>query len=51
MDALERRTQHEVVRSDSLDVAVAPKAPKGPQLAKLPAGFIAGPLFYDYVIS
>ena len=50
MDALERRTQHGVVRSDSLAVAAAPKAPKGPQLVKLPEGFSSGPLFYDYVI-
>ena len=51
MGALERRTQHAVVRSDSLAVAAAPKAPRGPQLGKLPEGFSSGPLFYEYVIS
>lgn len=51
MDALERRTQHEVVRSDSLAVAGAPRAPKGPPMGKLPSGFASGPLFYEYVIS
>jgi beta-lactamase superfamily II metal-dependent hydrolase len=47
MDALERQTAGKVVRSDSLDV---PKAPKGPALAKLPAGFSKGAFWYDYVI-
>lgn len=31
----------------SLSVAAAQKAPKGPQLAKLPSGLSAGPLFYE----
>jgi hypothetical protein len=35
----------------SLSVAATRKAPKGPQLAKLPSGLSAGPLFYEYVIS
>ena len=50
MGALDRRTGHAVVRSDSLAIAAAPKAPKGPRLAKLPGGFSSGPLFYEYVI-
>lgn len=35
----------------SLSVAATQKAPKGPQLAKLPSGLSAGPLFYEQVIS
>lgn len=31
----------------SLSVAAAQKVPKGPQLAKLPSGLSAGPLFYE----
>jgi hypothetical protein len=42
---------HLNARGYSLSVAAAQKAPKGPQLAKLPSGLNAGPLFYEQVIS
>jgi hypothetical protein len=48
LDALDRKTGHKVVRSDSIAVA---GAPKGPQMSALPAGFSQGEFWYDYVIS
>jgi hypothetical protein len=42
---LDSQTGGRYLRSDSLEVK---GAPKGPKLAKLPAGFDEGPLWYDY---
>lgn len=50
MQALDKRTGHEVVRSDSLAIAGVTGAPRGPRMQKLPSHFSAGPLFYEYVI-
>jgi len=51
MQALDKRTGHEVVRSDSLAIAGVTDAPRGPRMKKLPSHFSAGPLFYEYVIT
>jgi beta-lactamase superfamily II metal-dependent hydrolase len=44
-EALERQTNRQVVRSDSLAL---PDAPRGPQLAQLPLGFEQGRFWIDY---
>ena len=44
-------TRNRVVRSDSLALADAPKAPKGPELSELPKGFVQGEFWYDYLIK
>jgi beta-lactamase superfamily II metal-dependent hydrolase len=46
LDALERKANRRVVRSDSLAVAGAP----GVAMAKLPQGFAKGDLWYDYFL-
>jgi hypothetical protein len=51
MDRLGEMTRNRVVRSDSLALADAPKAPKGPELAELPKGFVQGEFWYDYLIK
>jgi hypothetical protein len=49
MEALDRKAQRGVVRSDSLTVPSG-KAPKGPPLGTLPTGFSTGSIWIDYVI-
>ena len=51
MDRLGEMTNNRVVRSDSLALVDAPKAPKGPALAELPKGFVQGDFWYDYLIK
>lgn len=51
MDRLSEQTGKRVVRSDSLVLKHRPKAPKGPALSKLPAGFQKGDFWYDYLIK
>jgi len=46
VDALERKANRRVVRSDSLPVAGAPSV----SMARLPQGFAKGDLWYDYFI-
>ncbi len=46
MEALERKANRQVVRSDSLPVAGAPSV----AMARLPQGFAQGDLWYDYFI-
>jgi beta-lactamase superfamily II metal-dependent hydrolase len=46
MEALERKANRKVVRSDSLPVAGAPSV----AMARLPQGFTKGDLWYDYLI-
>lgn len=45
LDALERQTNHQVIRSDTLRL---PGAPLGPELAQLPQGFQRGSFWIDY---
>jgi beta-lactamase superfamily II metal-dependent hydrolase len=45
MERLKKKTRGCVLRSDSLHVS---GAPRGPRLARLPRGFSAGRLWYDY---
>jgi beta-lactamase superfamily II metal-dependent hydrolase len=45
MQALEEKSDHQVIRSDSIVVA---QAPKGPELDKLPARFTQGKLWFDW---
>jgi beta-lactamase superfamily II metal-dependent hydrolase len=51
MARLGEQTKNRVVRSDSLALKDRPKAPKGPTLASLPAGFQQGDFWYDYLIK
>jgi hypothetical protein len=51
MDRLGEMTKDRVVRSDSLALADAPKAPKGPVLTAMPKGFVQGDFWYDYLIK
>ena len=51
MDRLVEQTKNRIVRSDSLVLKDRPKAPKGPTLASLPAGFVQGDFWYDYLIK
>lgn len=51
MERLQEQTKNRVVRSDSLALEGVPKAPKGPAMAKLPAGFHKGDFWYDYLIK
>ncbi len=48
MEDLEIKTNHRVIRSDSLAID---GAPKGPPLKRLPKGFAKGRLWYDYTIG
>jgi beta-lactamase superfamily II metal-dependent hydrolase len=50
MERLEELTAHRVIRSDSLRLPGHSKAPAGPVVSELPAGFEQGALWYDYVI-
>jgi len=50
MDALEKRTGRKLVRSDWIAAGDAPASPEArAELAKLPANFIAGANYIDYV--
>jgi beta-lactamase superfamily II metal-dependent hydrolase len=51
MDRLGEMTKERVIRSDSLALVDAPKAPKGPVLKALPKGFVQGDFWYDYLIK
>ena len=51
MDRLAEITKDRVIRSDSLALIDAPKAPKGPVLRELPKGFVQGDFWYDYLIK
>jgi len=51
MDRLGEMTKDRVIRSDSLALVDAPKAPKGPVLSALPKGFVQGDFWYDYLIK
>jgi beta-lactamase superfamily II metal-dependent hydrolase len=51
MTRLGEMTKDRVVRSDSLALVDAPKAPKGPALTELPKGFVQGDFWYDYLIK
>ena len=51
MDRLGQMTKDRVVRSDSLALVDAPKAPKGPVLSAIPKGFVQGDFWYDYLIK
>jgi hypothetical protein len=51
MDRLKQQTKNKLVRSDSLVIPSLPNAPKGPAIAKLPAGFLKGDFWYDYLIK
>jgi hypothetical protein len=51
MTRLGEQTENRVVRSDSLALKDRPKAPKGPVLKTLPAGFQQGDFWYDYLIK
>ena len=46
MEALDRKANRRVVRSDSLPVAGAPSV----GMARIPQGFTKGDLWYDYLI-
>ena len=50
MDALEKRTRHKLVRSDWIAAGDAPASPEArAELPQLPANFIAGANYIDYV--
>jgi beta-lactamase superfamily II metal-dependent hydrolase len=49
MDRLAAKTARHVLRSDSLAVAAAPDAPRGPRLGRLPRCFRKGELWIDWV--
>jgi beta-lactamase superfamily II metal-dependent hydrolase len=51
MQRLSEQTKNKIVRSDSLSIKGKTKAPKGPVLSKLPAGFRQGDFWYDYLIK
>ena len=51
MDRLGEMTKDRVIRSDSLALIDAPKAPKEPVLGELPKGFAQGDFWYDYLIK
>jgi beta-lactamase superfamily II metal-dependent hydrolase len=51
MTRLGEQTENRVVRSDSLALKDRPKAPRGPALKTLPAGFQQGDFWYDYLIK
>jgi len=51
MDRLNEQIRNRMVRSDSLALKDRPKAPKGPALENLPAGFQQGDFWYDYLIK
>jgi beta-lactamase superfamily II metal-dependent hydrolase len=50
MNALTAQAKNNVVRSDSLAVKGANKAPKGPVVSNLPQNFEKGEFWYDYFI-
>jgi beta-lactamase superfamily II metal-dependent hydrolase len=50
MKALAERSKNKVIRSDSLAVQGAIKAPEGPAVSKLPQNFEKGEFWYDYFI-
>jgi hypothetical protein len=50
IEELTKRTNGRFVRSDSIPIPEAPKAPKGPPVATLPAGFTQGAFWYDLSI-
>jgi hypothetical protein len=51
IDRLKQQTKNKVIRSDSLALQNFPKAPKGPNLSKVPKGFHKGDFWYDYLIK
>jgi hypothetical protein len=51
MERLMQQAKKRVIRSDSLAIKGNARAPKGPVLAKLPAGFRQGDFWYDYLIK
>jgi hypothetical protein len=51
MDRLGEMTMDRVVRSDSLNLAGTNGAPKGPELAEMPKGFVQGEFWYDYLVK
>lgn len=51
MDRLGEMTMNRVVRSDSLKLAGTTGAPKGPELAEMPKGFVQGEFWYDYLVK
>jgi metallo-beta-lactamase superfamily protein len=51
MTRLLAQARKRVVRSDSLAVAEAPDAPKGPPMKTVPKGFKRGPFWADYVLG
>jgi beta-lactamase superfamily II metal-dependent hydrolase len=51
MDRLGEMTKNRVVRSDSLKLAGMTGAPKGPELAEMPKGFVQGDFWYDYLVK
>jgi len=51
MDRLGEMTMNRVVRSDSLKLAGTNGAPKGPELAEMPKGFVQGDFWYDYLVK
>jgi beta-lactamase superfamily II metal-dependent hydrolase len=50
MKALAEQSRNRVVRSDSLAIQDANKAPKGPVMSSLPENFTKGDFWYDYMI-
>lgn len=50
MQDLAKRSGNKVVRSDSLQVQGASRAPKGPVISRLPENFEEGAFWYDYRI-
>ena len=48
MKRLGTKTKRHMVRSDSLPIAAAPDAPRGPRLKTLPSGFSKGALWIDW---
>ena len=51
IDRLMEQTKKKMVRSDSLHLKGNTKAPRGPAIKKLPAGFRQGDFWYDYLIK
>jgi beta-lactamase superfamily II metal-dependent hydrolase len=50
MERLIEQSKKRLVRSDSLAIKGNTKAPRGPVMTKLPAGFRQGDFWYDYLI-
>jgi metallo-beta-lactamase superfamily protein len=49
MTRLKKKTAQHILRSDSLSIAAAPDAPRGPKLGTMPSGFRRGELWIDWL--